>query len=90
MKKLRSTVVAYRPLERLEETGPAGAALEFRTRLEQRVVTGHAEKRARTLLVQQGTCPRPLGAVLAQHVVLLGRQLLPPLFFGLDDFECLA
>src|SRR5262245_64872656 len=75
------------PFNWFEEARPARTALEFRTRLEQRQAASHARERTRPLLVEQRTRSGAFGTVLAEHVVLLGRQLLAPFRFRLCDFE---
>ena len=72
-------------LNRREEAGPARSALELAIGHEQRLPARRAAERAGPLLVQQRARARPLGPVLAQDVLLLGRQNPPPLFFGLRD-----
>src|SRR5580698_7240121 len=74
-------------LERLIETRPAGAALEFGLRGEQRQVAAGAGEGALAMLLEQRAGPRPLGAFLAQDVILLRRQLGAPLGIGLFDLE---
>src|SRR5438094_3642838 len=68
--------------DRGPEAGPAGAALELRVGSEERLPAGGAVEGAGPLLVVERTRPRPLGAVLAQHVELFRRQRLLPFFFG--------
>src|SRR4051794_17260776 len=79
--------LAHRIVERLPETRPAGAALEFRLRGKQRQVAAGAGKDALAVLFQKRARPRPLGAVLAQDVVLLRRQLSAPFRVRLLDLE---
>ena len=67
------------------EARPAGAALELLLRLEQRLPAARAGERAGALLVIERAASRPLGAVLAHDVVLLGRQQLAPLGVGMGD-----
>src|SRR5688500_20311613 len=57
-----------RPFDRREETGPPGAAFELAIGNEQRLTAPRAGERPTTLLVQQRTAARPLGAMLAPHV----------------------
>src|SRR5258708_17440105 len=66
-------------LDRLIKAGPAGATLEFRIGREQRLTARGAFERAGSLLVIQSAPAGALGAVLAQHVELLGRERLLPL-----------
>ena len=61
-----------RTLQGLPEAGPAGAAVELRLRGEQRLIATGAVERATALLIIQWTGERPLGALIAQHVVGLG------------------
>src|SRR4029077_15794894 len=72
-----------------EETGPrivkprpAGAALEFLLRGEQRLAAAGAIERAGAFLVIERAAARPFGAVLAHDVELLGREQLLPLGIG--------
>src|SRR5262249_39022970 len=74
-----------RARNRVGEARPAGAALEFRLPNEQRLVAGGASEGARPLLPQQRAAARPLGAVLAHDVILLGGQDLAPLGLGVGD-----
>ena len=73
--------------DRLIEARPAGAALEFRLRGEQRQVAPGAGKGALAMLLEQRARARPLGALLAQDLVLLRRQLRAPFRIGLFDLE---
>src|ERR1700686_5251601 len=63
--------LADRVLQRLIEARPAGAALEFRLRGEQRQVTAGAGEDALAMLLEQRARTGPLGALLAQDLVLL-------------------
>src|SRR4051812_37466436 len=76
--------------QRLPEGRPAGAALEFRGRVEQWLAATGADKRTGALLLVQRTGEGTLGAVLAQHAVLLRIELLAPLLVTLLDREGLA
>src|SRR5262245_27746479 len=67
------------------EAWPAGAALELGLRREQRLVAGGANECARALFIEQRAAARPLGAVLAHDVILLGRQQLAPLRLSVRD-----
>ena len=67
----------------LGEARPAGAAVEFRSGLEQRLTAPDAEKTAFPLFPVQRARTAWFGAVLAQHFELLGRQRLTPVVFGL-------
>src|SRR5437899_7848133 len=76
-------------VERLIKTRPAGAALEFRLRGEQRQVAAGAGEDALAMLLEQRARTRALGALLAQDVILLRRQLRAPFRIGLFDLEFL-
>src|SRR3981081_4055455 len=76
-------------LERLVKARPAGAALEFRLRGEQRQVAAGAGEDALAMLLEQRARTRALGALLAQNLILLRRQLRAPFRIGLFDFEFL-
>src|SRR4029077_9227742 len=67
---------------RIVEARPAGAALEFLIRGEQRLAAAGAIERAGALLVIERAAARPFGAVLAHDVELLGREQLLPLRLG--------
>src|SRR6478735_5819823 len=77
-------------IERLIETRPAGAALEFRLRGEQRQVAAGAGEDTLAMLLEQRARSRPLGALLAQDLILLRRQLRAPFRIGLLDLEFLT
>ena len=64
-----------------KETRPARAGIEFRPRMKELGATAHAGIPAAPLLVPIGPSKGALGAVLARHMILLGRQLAPP--FGI-------
>src|ERR1700716_2864796 len=74
-------------LERLVKARPAGAALEFRLRGEQRQVAAGAGEDALAMLLEQRARSRALGAFLAQDVILLRGQLRAPFRIGLFDLE---
>src|SRR6266404_8108235 len=76
-------------VERLINTRPAGAALEFRLRGEQRQVAAGAGEDTLAVLLEQRARSRTLGALLAQDLVLLRRQLRAPFRIGLFDLEFL-
>ena len=59
--------------QRIEETAPTRAALEFLPGSEQRPIATGAMEIARSLLVIEGAAPRPLGAMTAHHMILLRR-----------------
>src|SRR4029077_10707395 len=67
---------------RIVEARPAGAALEFLLRGEQRLAAAGAKESAGALFVIERAAARPFGAVLAHDVELLGREQLLPLGFG--------
>jgi hypothetical protein len=75
-----------RLVERRPKARPAGAAFEFGLRREQRKVAAGTGERAVAMLLEQFAGERPLGAFLAQHVVLGRRQKLVPLLVGVGDF----
>src|SRR4051812_23478635 len=75
--------LAHRVVERLPEARPAGAALELGVGGKQRQVAAGAGEDALAMLLQQRAGARPLGAVLAQDVVLHRRELRAPLGVGL-------
>src|SRR5216683_885646 len=81
--------LADRVFERLVEARPAGAALEFRLRGEQRQVAAGAGEDALAMLLEQRARSRTLGALLAQDLILLRRQLRAPFRIGLFDLEFL-
>src|ERR1700688_5170604 len=75
--------VLDRSRHRSVEARPAGAALEFLFRSEQRLLAAGAIKRAGALFVIERAAARPLGTVLAHDVKLLGREQLLPLRLGM-------
>src|SRR5579863_5592243 len=77
-------------IERLIEAGPAGAALEFGLRGEQRQVAAGASEDALAMLLEQRARARALGALLAQDLILLWRKLRAPFRVGLLDLEFLG
>src|SRR5262245_57915142 len=77
-------------VERLIEAGPASAAVELGGRGEQRQVAAGAVVHAGPILLVERAGEGALGAVLAQHIVLLGREQLLPLLVGLGDLEGLG
>jgi len=81
---------AYRVLERLPETGPAGSALKFCIGREQLVRAPRALKDAGSVLLIQGTCERPLGGLPAKHSELRGGQCPAPFFLAVHDRKCSA
>src|SRR3981189_3742077 len=76
-------------VERLIKARPAGSALEFRLRREQRQVAAGAGEDALAMLLEQRARSRTPNALLAQDVILLRRQLRAPFRIGLFDLELL-
>src|SRR5688572_16739759 len=76
---------AGRPLERGEEAGPAGPALELAAGRKQRLAAAGTAERAGVFLLQERTRTRRLGAVPAQHRVLLRRQRSAPFLVSFFD-----
>src|SRR5262245_17711806 len=70
---------------RIVEAGPAGAAFEFPLGDKQFLITTRAAECPRAFFVIQRAASRPLGAVLAHDVKLLGRQNLAPFGVGVRD-----
>src|SRR5579859_4051360 len=64
----------HRPRLGIPETGPAGAAVEFRRGVEQFGAAAGAFEFAMALFMVQRTGTRPLGAVLDQHAMLFGGE----------------
>src|SRR5712691_10528659 len=79
-----------RALLRVVEARPAGAALELLLRHEQRLAASRAGEGAGAFLVVERATPGRLGAVPAQHVVLLGREQPAPLLVAMGDRELLG
>src|SRR3954447_19464397 len=79
--------LAQRVVQRLVEARPAGPALEFGFRGEQRQVAACAGEDALAVLFQQRARARALSAFLAQDFILLRRQLRAPFGVGLFDLE---
>src|SRR5262245_13386648 len=67
------------------EAGPAAARFELRPGLEQLLAAPGAPINPRRLRVPEPAGEGPLRPLLTQDVVLLGRQLGPPLVIGLLD-----
>src|SRR5262249_22666240 len=61
--------------------------VELRLRREEREIAPRALVDPLGVLLVEGTAPRPLGAVLPEHVKLLRREALPPLGVGSGDLE---
>src|SRR5258708_39240603 len=68
---------------RLEEARPAGAAVELRIGGEQCLSAAGAHKRALAVFLVERAGTGTLGAVLAQHAVLLGRERTAPFSLAL-------
>src|SRR3954468_10421177 len=75
----------HRARLRVVEARPAGAALELGLGHEQLLPAARAGEGAGALLEVQRAASRPLGAVLAHDVELLGRQNLAPFGLGMRD-----
>src|ERR1700761_2029605 len=71
----------------LEEARPAGTGVELGVRPEQLVPAARALVGAILLVPEQRAGERHLRMAVAQHVVLLAGQLLPPLLVGLLDLS---
>src|ERR1700689_98316 len=82
--------LADRVVERLIEPRPAGAALEFGLRGEQRQVAAGAGEDALAVLLQKRARTRAFGAFLAQDLILLRGELRAPFGVGLFDLEFLG
>jgi len=67
-------------ISRRVEAGPAAAAVKLVVRFKQFAAASGTEKFAITIFRVQRSGKRPLGAGLAQHMILFRRQLLPPFF----------
>src|SRR5260370_3987528 len=70
---------------RIVEARPAGAAVEFSLRHEQRLPAPGARERAGAFLIIERAASRGLGAVLAHHLVLFRREQAAPLLVGVGD-----
>src|SRR5580765_4629139 len=70
----------HRARQGVEEAGPAGAAVELGGGVEQFVAAAGALELTGALFVIKGAGARTLGAMLAQHAMLLGGQFT---LFGL-------
>src|SRR5262245_20674491 len=73
---------ADRALDRAVEARPAGAALVLRVRRKERLAAAGARERAVAFFMEQRAAAPVLGAVLGQHVELLGRQRRFPVGVG--------
>src|SRR3981081_4480872 len=76
-------------VERLVRTRPPGASIEFRLRGQQRQVAAGTGEDSLAMFLEQRARSRPLGAFLAQDLILLRRQLRAPFRIGLFDLELL-
>src|SRR4051794_33294810 len=74
-------------LDRLIKARPAGAALEFGVGGKQRQVAAGAGAHALAMVLHQCGRSRSLGALIAQDLVLLRRELGAPFGLGLFDLE---
>ena len=74
-------------LDHVPEARPAGSAVVFGARFEQRQVAAGANEDALALFVVERARERPFGAFLAQDLVLLGREHLAPFGVGLDHLD---
>ncbi len=74
-----------RPVLRLEEARPPGPALILRGRVEELLAAAGARERPLALLLVERARAGALGSVLPEHLKLLRRELLLPLFVGLGD-----
>src|SRR5947209_19143601 len=81
---------ADRVVQRLVETRPPGTAFELGVGREQRQVAACTGKDALAMFLQQRTRSRALGALLAQDLVLLRRELCTLLRVGLLALEFLG
>ena len=72
-------------VHRLIEARPSGAGLEFGVGREKGRATAHAGENTLALLVVERACARALCAMLARDLVLLWRQLRPPLSIAFLD-----
>src|SRR5215472_3414182 len=79
-----------RPVHRLIKTRPAAAAVELAVALEQRGAAAGAVIGAGIVFLVERAGAGPLGAVLAQHLKLLRRQLPAPLVLAHRDIELLV
>src|SRR4029077_1863191 len=70
------------------EARPAGAALELGLGNEQFLIATGAIEHAGAFFVIQRAAARPLGAVLAHDVILLGSENFAPFRFGMADRMC--
>src|SRR5438270_828819 len=68
--------------QRDEKARPPGAALEFRVGLEEGLPAAGAREGARPFFPVERAGARRLGAVLAEHAILIGRQRLAPVVFA--------
>src|SRR5262249_48331909 len=67
------------------EARPAGATVELALGAKQRLAAADTAERAGALLVVERAAARRLGAVAAQHLVLLGGEQLAPFRIGVAD-----
>src|SRR6185503_13624913 len=74
-------------IERLPETRPTRAAVEFRLRGEQLEVAARATEGALAVLVIERAREGAFSGFLAQHLELVRRQQLLPFVLTVRDFE---
>src|SRR6185312_8029121 len=72
-------------LRRLKEARPARAGFKLRFRIEQRFAAGSSGVDAVLMVIGISARKGTLGAMFAQHAVLLGRELLAPLGIAFDN-----
>ena len=76
--------------EGIVKTRPAGAALEFLFRHEERLSAAGAHEGAGAFFIVEGAASRGLRAMRAHHSILFRREKAPPFFIGMGDFKRLA
>src|ERR1700730_7806203 len=73
-------------VDRGKETGPPGSRFKLGVRAEERIATANAAIHAFIVQLVVLAGERPFGALLPGDRILLGSQLLLPLFIRLDHF----
>src|SRR5579884_2950804 len=73
-------------MSRRDKARPSGAGIEFRVRAEELRAAADAFVGSTFVMIPILAGERRLGAFLARDVILLGRQLTPPLGFRLVNF----
>src|ERR1700730_26643 len=76
--------------EGIVKTRPAGAALEFLFRREERPSASRANKYARPLFMVEDAASRCLSAMRAHDPILFRRKQTPPFFIGMGHVKQLA